>query len=113
MLTKDQISDYERRLEKEKKELLEEIDKDSRPENFGDDSGDFDEDEEADEAEEFGNKLSIAKNFKDRVNEIDEALNKIKKGEYGVCELCHKEIGSDLLDVITESRLCESCKKKE
>jgi len=109
MLSKEKVEDYRKKLEAEKSRLMEEIKKDERPEDFGDDVDSFD--EEADEAEEYANKLSMSQAVKDRVNEIDSALNKIETGSYGLCENCGKEISEELLSVAPESRLCENCKK--
>ena len=76
---------------------------------FGDDvdSGD----EETDETEEFGTQLSIAQNYKEKLANVDSALEKMKKQEYGICERCGKKISADVLEAAPESRLCKACKK--
>ncbi len=77
--------------------------------DFGDDidSGD----EETDETEEFSTQLSIAQNYKEKLVDVDVALGKIKKHEYGICEKCEKKISTDVLEVVPESRFCKKCKK--
>ncbi len=110
MLTDEKIKSYERRLEDEKKKLLAQIEEEEKIEDFGDDVDSLD--ENADEVEEEANRLAIAGTFKDRVNEIDAAINKIRKGEYGMCETCKGEITENLLDVIPESKQCEQCKQQ-
>ena len=77
--------------------------------DFGDDvdSGD----EEAEETEEFGTQLSIAQNYKEKLADIDTALDKIKKHKYGICEKCGKPISADVLEAAPESKLCKECKK--
>lgn len=77
--------------------------------DFGDDidSGD----EEAQETEEFGTQLSIAQDYKEKIADIDMALEKIKKQKYGICEKCGESISADVLKVAPESKLCKECKK--
>lgn len=45
------------------------------------------------------------------LNEINEALEKINDGTYGICTNCHKEIESSRLDIIPETTLCSHCAK--
>lgn len=109
MLSKEKISDYEKILKKEKAELLSKIQKYSEAEDFGSDIDHLE--EEADESQSFANRMSIAQTLKERVNEIDMALNRIRLGNYGICENCGKEISEEVLKVAPESNLCSSCKK--
>jgi len=77
--------------------------------NFG---GDVDAgDEETEETEEYSNQLSIAQNYKNKLADIDNALNKMGKQKYGICERCGKRITVDVLEAVPESRLCKACKK--
>lgn len=109
MLPTQKLKTYRDRLEEEKKKLLLDLSAEERPENFGDDTED--EDEETDEAAAMSNRLALAQVIKDRVNEIDAALNKIETGGYGMCAKCRGEISEKLLDIVPESQLCEACKK--
>ncbi len=68
-------------------------------------------DEETDEAEEFGNQLSIAQNYKEQLVDVNSALKKMENKKYGVCEKCGKKISLDVLEIVPESRLCKACKK--
>lgn len=61
--------------------------------------------------QEMQNSLTNHEKFK--LNEIDNALYKIKNGSYGICESCKKNIEEDRLEFIPETRLCLSCAKKE
>jgi DnaK suppressor protein len=47
------------------------------------------------------------------LREIDNALEKLKEGTFGVCELCGKQIGLRRLKVMPSARLCIECKSKE
>jgi len=88
--------------------LVAEIGPGKQTEEFGDDVDGFT--EETNEAEALGNKLAVNRDLKNRINEIDTALNKIRTGAYGVCEKCGGEISDNVLDVVPESQLCERCK---
>ncbi len=45
------------------------------------------------------------------LNEIELALDKIKKGAYGVCEMCEEPIGRDRLEVKNFARFCITCRE--
>jgi RNA polymerase-binding protein DksA len=47
------------------------------------------------------------------LREIDEALRKIYRGEYGVCENCGGPIARARLEAMPYARLCLSCKENE
>ncbi len=41
------------------------------------------------------------------------ALERIEKGEYGICVQCSKEINHERLEAVPHARLCIECKSKE
>lgn len=43
------------------------------------------------------------------LSEVETALKKISEGTYGSCEICHKEIGTERLEVRPYARLCIDC----
>jgi DnaK suppressor protein len=47
------------------------------------------------------------------LREIDNALEKLKSGTYGICELCKRPIGLRRLRVMPSARLCIACKSQE
>ncbi|MDI6704041.1 MAG: TraR/DksA C4-type zinc finger protein [bacterium] len=49
----------------------------------------------------------------DLVYEINEAIYRIEKGNFGLCVECGKEISRERLDAMPYARLCIECKKKE
>lgn len=65
----------------------------------------------ADEVEEYSTLLPMEHSMEIRLKNIDSALQKIKKGEYGLCEKCKKEIPADRLNVSPESKFCLDCGK--
>ena len=110
MLKKEDLEKFRSRLMEDKDKIEKEVKKLQSPTDFGDeiDHGE----EESDEDEELENKSSVADNYKDRLIEIESALNRIKNGKYGICENCGKNIELKVLNAVPESKLCSSCKKK-
>jgi DnaK suppressor protein len=45
------------------------------------------------------------------LNEIELALDKIKKGAYGICEMCEEPIGIERLEVKNFARFCITCRE--
>jgi len=97
-----------KKLEMTKKDLEKEIaDLKTAPE-FGSDVDHFE--EETDEAEEFNKNLGVEKTLKERLINVERALEKMAKGIYGKCENCKKDIEWEVLRVDPESRYCQNCK---
>jgi len=44
---------------------------------------------------------------------IDQALERIDKGNYGLCHSCGNPISQDRLEAVPHARLCIQCKAKE
>lgn len=44
---------------------------------------------------------------------IDEALRRLRKGEYGICHTCGKPISKARLEAVPHARFCIECKEKE
>jgi len=57
--------------------------------------------------------MSIAQGEAREIEEIDNALNQIKKGKYGVCEGCGRKINKQRLMAIPFVSLCIKCKEAE
>lgn len=66
----------------------------------------------ADEVEEYETRLPIEYAFEIKLKNINLALKKIKKGKYGICEKCKKQIDTKRLKIFPEARFCMKCKKK-
>lgn len=65
--------------------------------------------EEADEVEEYGNILPVTYTLELELKKVNEALEKIKKGSYGVCEKCKKAIPQARLKVYPQAQYCTKC----
>ena len=51
------------------------------------------------------------KDFERRARNVEIALEKIEKGNYGVCERCGKPIPKPRLQLVPEARYCVDCEK--
>jgi len=63
----------------------------------------------ADQVEEYVNLLPLEHNLELRLQDINIALEKIKKGKYGKCEKCGKDIPEERLKIHPEARACAKC----
>lgn len=57
--------------------------------------------------------LGLMETESDELQEIHEALERIKTGSFGLCENCNKAIPKARLKAIPYTRLCVECKRKE
>ncbi len=65
----------------------------------------------ADQVEEYVNLLPVEHNMELRLQSINSALEKVKKGIYGKCEKCGKKIAEERLKIYPEARECGKCEK--
>lgn len=110
---------FEDKLEREKKLLEMELIKVGRknPDNPSDweatpvledrDASQADENTVADSIEEYEDNVAILKTLEDRYNDIKSGLDKIKDGNYGLCQICGKEIETDRLEANPSARTCK------
>lgn len=61
---------------------------------------------------ERGEAEALAVKLEEALAEVDNALEKIEAGSYGVCEECGKEIAPARLEAKPEARLCIDCASK-
>lgn len=57
--------------------------------------------------------LNLVSSEQDVLYEIDEALQRLDRGEYGVCEGCNQPIEKARLRAIPFARLCVRCKSEQ
>ena len=57
--------------------------------------------------------LGLIENEEEELQEIDQALERLDKGTYGICESCKKPIPKARLKIIPYARLCIGCKRGE
>ncbi|MFH1775277.1 MAG: TraR/DksA C4-type zinc finger protein [Chloroflexota bacterium] len=66
--------------------------------------------EEATESFELEKRLALEKGLRNRLAEIEHALQEIEAGTYGRCESCGKPIDPDRLEALPQATLCMNCK---
>jgi len=54
--------------------------------------------------------LNLGENQQQKIRDIDAALERIAKGEYGICVRCEEEISPQRMKVRPFSRYCIDCK---
>jgi RNA polymerase-binding protein DksA len=57
--------------------------------------------------------LSLSENVKDILQRVNEALDRIESGNFGVCEICGGSIPEERLQALPYANLCITCKQKE
>jgi DnaK suppressor protein len=67
--------------------------------------------EATDEVEEFSSLVPISESLEKRLKEINIALEKIKKGNFGICEKCGAKIPKKRLLIYPSANLCRKCQK--
>ncbi len=65
--------------------------------------------EEEDEVEEYDKLLSVSYTLEKELEKILESLDKIKKGNYGLCEKCKKPIPLARLKIYPQAKRCLKC----
>lgn len=69
-------------------------------------------DENAQEVEKIQENLSLQNNLKNIIHDTKEALKKIDKGKYGLCEVCKNPIESGRLKAFPVAHTCVTCSNK-
>jgi len=82
--------------------------------NYRSDFPDFGdkEDENAEEIATYTDNLSIEYSLESTLRDINKALEKIAKGNYGKCNYCGQEISEERLLARPASSSCVECKEK-
>lgn len=72
--------------------------------NIGDDD-----EENVQEVEVYDQNLAAARTFRDQLDEVVVALQRIENGTYGVCTKCGQEIDPARLEAFPSAVLCMTC----
>lgn len=56
--------------------------------------------------------LSLSNTERKQLSKIDEALERIEEGSYGVCQMCNKQISKKRLDAVPWALYCIHCQEK-
>lgn len=119
VITKEFLAEQKRLLEERRGQILRELKVDGvkHPGTEGEydamfpDFGDK-EDENAAEVAAFAGNLSMEKNLEVSLFNVNKALEKIEKGNYGFCEKCGAMINPERLRAFPSATSCMDCKKK-
>lgn len=101
-------SHFEKLLREEKAKLEQEGKETSHEDEF-DNAHHYFPEEEADQVEAHDIELSLEKTIGNSIEEIDAALERITKGTYGTCEVCHNEIEEARLEANPAARTHTHC----
>jgi YteA family regulatory protein len=64
------------------------------------------------ETYEMEKRFALMSHQEHRIREVDHALEKIKAGSYGTCDLCEKEIPYERLEAYPQANLCIECEEE-
>ena len=113
-MNKKELELYKNRLISEKKQIEEELKgvgqrTTANPSGWEANAGETevdtaDESEVADKMEEYEDNAGIANQLEKQLVEINEALTRINKGTYGLCEICNLPIEKERLDANPAAR---------
>ena len=56
--------------------------------------------------------MSLSENERAKLIEVDEALDRIENGSFGICEECEEPIALQRLEVMPNARYCVRCKEE-
>ena len=56
--------------------------------------------------------LSLSDADREQLLLIDEALKRLRREEFGVCQICHQEIGRKRLEAVPWTPYCINCQEK-
>jgi len=113
--SKQFVSEQKKRLEEERRKNLNQIEVLKKDDPFADaDHASDNAAVDTDVREQVGHDTIEAeiKDMQKRVGEIDSALKKINKNQYGYCERCKKPILEARLKLIPEASFCIDCEKR-
>lgn len=118
-LTKRELDEFRRLLEVERDRLADEIRaiEEHLPEveQISVDASGYDENlaDVASETFEREKGIAIENSVQDLLQQVEEALERIEEGTYGVCQACGQPIHLDRLHALPYARLCIHCKARE
>lgn len=71
-----------------------------------------DEGDLAERSEDYEKRTAQSNDLEAHLAKINRALEKIKEGSYGICDVCGKEIGEDRLEANISALTCKECMSK-
>lgn len=118
-MNKKDLAEIKEQLLTEKKNLESELEKiaTKNPHNPNDYDAQFDdvgedEDDSTSEVVEYSLNLSLEETLEKSLKDVIKSLERIEKGEYGVCKYCKQGIDPKRLRARPTSSACVACKTK-
>jgi len=118
-MNKKDLAEIKSELLTEKKRLEAELEKFAKknPHNPEDYDAQFeeigdDEEDSTSEVVEYGFNLTLEKTLEKSLKDVNKSLERIEKGDYGICKYCKQEIDPKRLKARPTSSACISCKTK-
>lgn len=118
-LAKSTVERYRKRLEEERERLEElieearvELEEARQTESSGERSPDPGNAEAGSMKFEYEKELSMQQNSIDLLHKVENALARIERGEYGICESCGNDIPTARLDALPYATLCVDCAQR-
>src|SRR5229473_7093510 len=96
-----------------KTKLLSEIDSEMRAEREGNKDEGMDTYDLASEERDREINFILSDRERVKLQQIDDALERLDEGNYGVCESCGLEIGEERLTAMPFTRLCRDCQQDQ
>jgi DnaK suppressor protein len=96
-----------------KQKLMDEIDSELRAEREGNKDEGMDTYDLASEERDREISFILSDRERQKIKEIDEALERLDDGSYGECESCGLEIAEARLDALPFTRLCRDCQQEQ
>jgi RNA polymerase-binding transcription factor DksA len=120
-MTNEELKKLDEDLAKEEKVLENQLDQIANEDSMGGhttrvpnyDDDDHDEDAYAHEVTDFDRNSALKRELEARLRDVRKTREKIKSGNYGKCDGCLAEIGSERLKVMPIASLCISCAKNK
>jgi len=69
--------------------------------------------EEAADAIEREQRLTLESSIEEQLAKVDTAMKKLAAGTYGICDVCRKPISAERLEALPAARFCVKCKSEQ
>jgi RNA polymerase-binding transcription factor DksA len=56
--------------------------------------------------------LALREDIEQRARQLEEALERLEEGDYGICESCGRPIDPERLEILPRTSLCVECARK-
>src|SRR5215813_11447676 len=100
-------------LQEMKAKLLSEIDSELRAEREGNKDEGLDTYDLASEERDREISFILSDRERSKVKNIDDALERLEEGSYGVCDACGLEVAEERLTAMPFTRLCRDCQQDQ